>query len=104
MASAHNKRRQSRAYRADFWDYSFSVAYFVTINLLNRRPLFGTIRKGIITLSSLGKIAFHCWQKRFHERIIRNRRELENVRQAQRMRCACNVIMITLCRSAATYF
>lgn len=55
MENAHNKRRQSRAYRADFWDYSFSGAYFVTINLLDRRPLFGTIRSG--------KSHFHRWEK-----------------------------------------
>ncbi|HOJ18416.1 MAG TPA: hypothetical protein PLT92_07645 [Ignavibacteriaceae bacterium] len=55
--------------RADWWNYSSSGFYFITICTYNKENLFGKIRDGVVELSQLGLIVKLEWEKSF---LIRN--------------------------------
>jgi REP element-mobilizing transposase RayT len=54
-------RRRKNSLRLSGYDYSQSGAYFVTILTHKRLHLLGSIDKGIMTLSAVGKLAKRCW-------------------------------------------
>ncbi|MBL7758954.1 MAG: hypothetical protein JNL59_16210 [Chitinophagaceae bacterium] len=56
----HYPRKQ---YRAWWWDYRFSKAYFVTINCSNRLPFFGSIAGETFFPSDIGKLTEKEWIK-----------------------------------------
>lgn len=56
----HYPRKQ---YRAWWWDYRFSKAYFVTINCSNRLPFFGSIAGETFLPSEIGKLTEQEWIK-----------------------------------------
>ncbi|MGC1243592.1 MAG: glucose-6-phosphate dehydrogenase [Chryseosolibacter sp.] len=47
--------------RAQWWDYGWDAAYFITICIRNRECLFGEVRDKKMILSDLGKIADTSW-------------------------------------------
>ena len=49
--------------RAEWWDYGWNAAYFVTICTQNRECYFGDVFNGEIKLSEIGKIAKEEWLK-----------------------------------------
>ena len=57
-----NKYRIPSA-RAQWWDYGWNGAYFITICTQNREHFFGEINEGKITLSRLGVIADVLWHE-----------------------------------------
>jgi len=60
MDKYRNKYRIASA-RAQWWDYGWNGAYFVTICTHNREHFFGEIADGVMTLSAMGHIANSCW-------------------------------------------
>lgn len=60
MASSRNKFRAPSA-RAQWWDYSWSGAYFITMVTANRTHLFGDIVNGKMALSPTGLIVDVLW-------------------------------------------
>src|SRR5690554_6803788 len=57
-----NKYRIPSA-RAQWWDYGWNGAYFITICTQNREHFFGEIKEGKMTLSRLGVIADMLWHE-----------------------------------------
>ena len=57
-----NKYRIPSA-RAQWWDYGWNGAYFITICTKNREHFFGEIRNGKMELSPLGVIADILWHE-----------------------------------------
>jgi putative transposase len=49
--------------RLQTWDYSNNGAYFITICTQNREHFFGSIQKGIMQLSEIGKLAEQYWME-----------------------------------------
>jgi REP element-mobilizing transposase RayT len=65
-----NKYRVASA-RAEWWNYAWSGAYFITICTKNRRHFFGEIKNGKIHLSPAGIIANVLWyQIPFHAKNV----------------------------------
>ena len=62
MERFRNKYRIASA-RAQWWDYGWNGAYFITICTKNREYFFGEINKGEIELSQLGVIADILWHE-----------------------------------------
>lgn len=60
MDKYKNKYRIQSA-RAQWWDYGWNGAYFITICTKNREHYFGEIRNGSMRLSRLGVIADILW-------------------------------------------
>jgi putative transposase len=57
--------------RADFWDYSWIGAYFVTLCTKNRYHYFGKIMEGNMALSPLGTIADVLWYEiKYHAKHV----------------------------------
>ncbi len=56
MEKYQNKYRIPSA-RAQWWDYGWNGAYFITICTQNREHYFGNIQHGRMTLSPVGVIA-----------------------------------------------
>lgn len=54
---------RSESTRAAWWNYANCAAYFVTINVKDRKRLFGEIRNKQMILSHIGVIADLCWQQ-----------------------------------------
>lgn len=54
-------RPQRRSIRLANFDYSQAGAYFVTINVNHRVPMFGKIVAGCIELSRIGEIVRESW-------------------------------------------
>lgn len=52
-----------KQYRAWWWDYHFSKAYFITINCRNRLPFFGSIAGETFFPSDIGKLTEKEWIK-----------------------------------------
>ena len=52
-----------RSIRLKGYDYTAPGAYYVTLNVLQREPLFGEIMNGEMVYSEMGKIATDCWQR-----------------------------------------
>jgi REP element-mobilizing transposase RayT len=55
------RKRRRNSMRHVNHDYTAPGAYFVTICVQDRRPLFGRVVQGTMYLSALGAIAHHCW-------------------------------------------
>lgn len=55
------KEYHRHSIRLKGYDYSQSGAYFITINTLNRAPLFGEIADGIMHPNRFGRIVCECW-------------------------------------------
>jgi putative transposase len=62
MSKFQNKYRNESA-RAQWWDYGWNGAYFITICTKNREHFFGEIRNGKMELSPLGVIADILWHE-----------------------------------------
>lgn len=62
MDKYQNKYRIASA-RAQWWDYGWNGAYFVTICTANRECFMGKIAKGVMRLSPVGVIAYVMWQE-----------------------------------------
>lgn len=62
MDRFNNKYRIASA-RAEWWDYGWNGAYFITICTQNREHFFGEINDGKMNLSSLGVIADILWHE-----------------------------------------
>lgn len=60
MKKYQNKYR-IKSTRLPHWDYRNEAAYYITICTQDYRPLFGTINQGLMSLSSIGKIADRHW-------------------------------------------
>lgn len=60
MNKYRNKYRITTV-RAQWWDYGWNGAYFVTICTHNRHRFFGNIENGEMILSSVGSIAYDLW-------------------------------------------
>lgn len=57
-----NKYRSASA-RAQWWDYAWQGAYFITICTADRRPYFGHIDHGKMKLSPVGAMADIFWHE-----------------------------------------
>lgn len=55
------KRHNRRSIRLRGFDYASTGAYFVTLNAKNRRPIFGTLRDGVMHLNDIGRIVHEEW-------------------------------------------
>lgn len=62
MDKYKNKYRIPSA-RAQWWDYGWNGAYFITICTANRKHYFGEIKNGQMQLSHLGVIADILWHE-----------------------------------------
>jgi putative transposase len=62
MDKFRNKYRIPSA-RAQWWDYGWDAAYFLTICTKHRKKYFGEVEDDLMILSRLGKIADTCWQE-----------------------------------------
>ena len=62
MAKFKNKYRIASA-RAQWWDYGWNGAYFITICTKNREHFFGEINNGKMVLSPTGVIADILWHE-----------------------------------------
>jgi REP element-mobilizing transposase RayT len=62
MSKFQNKYRNESA-RAQWWDYGWNGAYFITICTKNREHFFGEIRNGKMELLPLGVIADILWHE-----------------------------------------
>lgn len=49
--------------RLAYYDYAKAGLYFITVNALNHRNLFGNIKDGGIELSVIGRIVDDCWKR-----------------------------------------
>lgn len=47
--------------RAQWWDYSDSGTYFITICTKDRKHYFGKINNGEMILNTLGQSVINCW-------------------------------------------
>ena len=56
------KEYHRHSIRLKGYDYSQSGAYFITINTLNREPVFGEIVDGIMYVNKFGGIVCECWK------------------------------------------
>lgn len=65
MEKYKNKYRIASA-RAQWWDYGWNGAYFITICTQNREHFFGEIRNGKMNLSPTGTIADILWYEIQH--------------------------------------
>lgn len=55
------KKHNRRTIRLRGFDYASTGAYYVTLNVKYRRPLFGTLRNGVMHLSPIGRIVQDEW-------------------------------------------
>jgi len=67
MKKYRNKYRIASA-RAQWWDYGWNAAYFITVCTHNREHFFGEIVDGVMVLSAIGQIAESEWLKTFEMR------------------------------------
>ena len=56
-------RKGSGKHRADWWDYAFPAAYFITICTAGRRHYFGRVKEGRIRHTPAGAVADICWHQ-----------------------------------------
>ena len=63
MTDKFNGKYRTETTRFKSWNYSSEGYYYVTICEKNRSCVFGDIDDGIVTLTSLGKVAMECWQE-----------------------------------------
>src|SRR4051812_17546309 len=62
MSKFKNKYRNEST-RAQFWDYSWAGAYFVTITTSNMECFFGDVINSKMVHNSIGQIAVEEWLK-----------------------------------------
>jgi len=55
------KLPQRKSPRLEGYDYSKEGAYFITICTHERKHYFGEIHEGVMSLSTIGDIAYHHW-------------------------------------------
>ncbi len=55
------KKHNRRSIRLRGFDYASTGAYYVTLNVKYRTPLFGTLRDGVMHLSPIGQIVQEEW-------------------------------------------
>jgi REP element-mobilizing transposase RayT len=60
MDKYKNKYRIASA-RAQWWDYGWNGAYFITICTANREHFFGEVEGGKMNLSAIGHFVNSCW-------------------------------------------
>jgi putative transposase len=58
-----SSNRQSRSKRPEYYDFSLSGAYFITIATLERKPIFGQIQDELVLLNKIGNIASKEWER-----------------------------------------
>lgn len=63
MAKKHQNKYSNAALRAQWWDYGWNGAYFITICTKNREHFFGKIKDGEMILSPLGTIVYVLWHE-----------------------------------------
>jgi len=61
MSTPKPPPRRRRTSRAQWWNYGWDAAYFITICTYNRQHHFGEIMDGIMHLSPQGKFANDFW-------------------------------------------
>ena len=62
MSKPYNpQKHHRRSIRLKGYDYGQVNAYFVTINVYGRAPLFGEIVGGVMHLNEAGRVAEACW-------------------------------------------
>lgn len=81
-------KHHRRSIRLKEYDYSKTGAYFVTICTYNKECILGDAINGDVLLSKYGMIneirksyGKTVWQPRFYEHIVRNKDELDKIRQ-----------------------
>lgn len=62
------KRKYLNRYRVDTirlqkWNYSWNAAYFITINIQNRKRYFGSVANRKMIHSKIGEIAWQFWEE-----------------------------------------
>lgn len=62
MKKYRNKYRNASA-RAQWWDYGWAAAYFITICTARRKHYFGEVYKGVMQYTHLGIIADIFWHE-----------------------------------------
>ncbi len=63
MRKVHDIRVRRRSLRLPGYDYSQPGAYFLTICVRGRTPVFGDIVNGEMIFNEYGKIVLQCWNK-----------------------------------------
>ena len=61
MTYYDSQKHHRRSIRLKGWDYSNPGHYFVTIDLKNRKCLFGKVIDNKMILNEFGKICNECW-------------------------------------------
>lgn len=61
MSELYKNKYRSKTARAEWWDYSRTGAYFITICTKDRIHYFGDVVDGKMVLSEMGKIAEQMW-------------------------------------------
>ena len=61
IGKVEQNKYQIKTIRADWWDYSSSGVYFVTICLKKMHPVFGKLVLETVSLNSIGLIANTNW-------------------------------------------
>ncbi len=59
--SKKSRNHQRKSIRLKDYDYSQPGAYFITINVTNRKCLFGSIKNDEMIINKYGRIAQECW-------------------------------------------
>jgi REP element-mobilizing transposase RayT len=63
MNEKYKNKYRVNSIRAQWWNYSNSGAYFITICTANRKPFFGNIVEHKMHLTPIGKIAARLWNE-----------------------------------------
>lgn len=61
MSDLFQRKYKIKSIRLPGWDYSQPATYFVTICVREKKSVFGHIKAGIFSPSSLGKAVSECW-------------------------------------------
>ncbi len=61
MSEKFRKKYRIQSARAQWWNYGWNGAYFITIVTQHRRHFFGEIENGVMNTSFTGKLAHYYW-------------------------------------------
>jgi REP element-mobilizing transposase RayT len=61
MSTKYFGKFRNESIRAQFWDYGWNGAYFITICTKNRVRFFGEVVDGTMNLSPAGQVAHKIW-------------------------------------------
>ena len=61
MSDLYKNKYRTKSIRAQWWDYRWNAAYFITICTKNRAWFFGEIDNNRMNRSKIGDIAHSCW-------------------------------------------